>query len=159
MAKKKKNAKKARRSPKRSAPKKAKKPARKAARRSANVASTKPIPGSITHTELASANPDATKAWCAQVLGWKFTMTMPTPEGPYHLFTYMEKGGGGIRIANPGETPGTIAYVNVPDAKAAYEKALMAGAVSMITPERVTPTTTIAVVRAPGGVPVGFAGP
>ena len=79
--------------------------------------------------------------------------------GEYHLFAYSDKGGGGIRRTNPSEPPGSTFSVHVADARAAFEKALSEGAVEMLPPTRVMPGVTIAVVRAPGGVPVGFAGP
>jgi hypothetical protein len=37
--------------------------------------------------------------------------------------------------------------------------ALREGAEAMMAPERVMEGVTIAVVRAPGGVPIGFSGP
>jgi predicted enzyme related to lactoylglutathione lyase len=120
---------------------------------------TQGLYGWITHTELASADPDATKTWCASVLGWTFMPSFPTPDGDYHLFTYSDKGGGGIRRNNPPETPGTIPYVHVPDTDAAFQKALQEGAEEMLGPTRVMEGVTIAIVRAPGGVAVGFSGP
>jgi uncharacterized protein len=122
----------------------------------------KPTPGLygwITHTEFASSDPAATKAWCATVLGWTFKPSFSTPGGEYHLFTYSDKGGGGIRSNNPPELPGSVPYVHVPDARAAFEMALREGAEAMMAPERVMEGVTIAVVRAPGGVPIGFSGP
>lgn len=116
--------------------------------------------GWITHTELASADPPATKAWCARVLGWSFKPSFPMPGGgEYHLFTYSDQGGGGIRPNNPPEIPGSIPYVHVADARAAYEKALREGAEEMLAPTRVMEGVTVAIVRAPGGVPIGLSGP
>jgi predicted enzyme related to lactoylglutathione lyase len=115
--------------------------------------------GWITHTELASSDPAATKTWCAKVLGWTFRPSFPTPAGDYHLFAYSDKGGGGIRSVNPAEPPGTMAFVHVADAKESFEKALREGAEEMLAPHRVMEGVTIAVVRAPGGVPIGFSGP
>jgi predicted enzyme related to lactoylglutathione lyase len=138
------------------------------ARRAARVRSRKAAPrheptrglyGWITHTELASSDPAATKAWCATVLGWTFKPSVPTPGGEYHLFAYSDKGGGGIRSNNPPEVPGSIPYVHVADARAAFEKALREGAEAMMPPDRVMEGLTIAIVRAPGGVPIGFSGP
>src|SRR6266705_4189490 len=121
---------------------------------------TRGLYGWITHTELASSDPAATQAWCAKVLGWRFQPSFPIPGGgEYHLFAYSDKGGGGIRPNNPPEVPGSIPYVHVADARAAFEKALREGAEEMLAPERVTEGITIAIVRAPGGVPVGFSGP
>ncbi|HEU4628641.1 MAG TPA: VOC family protein [Gemmatimonadaceae bacterium] len=121
---------------------------------------TRGLYGWITHTELSSADPAATKAWCTSVLGWSFMPSVPMPDGgEYHLFAYSEQGGGGIRRTNPPETPGTIPYVHVPDTQAAYDAALREGAEAMFPPTRVMEGVTVAVVRAPGGVPIGFSGP
>jgi uncharacterized protein len=79
--------------------------------------------------------------------------------GEDYLFTYSDKGGGGIRSNNPPELPGSVPYVHVPDARAAFEMALREGAEALMAPERVMEGVTIAVVRAPGGVPIGFSGP
>jgi predicted enzyme related to lactoylglutathione lyase len=115
--------------------------------------------GWITHTELASSTPEATKAWCAKVLGWTFKPSVPMPDGDYHLFAYSDKGGGGIRATKPSEAPGSTFTVHVADARASFEKALREGAEAMLAPVRVMEGVTIAVVRAPGGVPVGLSGP
>src|SRR2546425_8369520 len=145
--------------------KKARRPAKQSTRSAKKKSPQKHVPtrglyGWITHTELASADPAATKAWCAAALGWKFQPSFPMPGGgEYHLFAYSDKGGGGIRKINPPEPPGSSFSVHVADARAAFEKALREGAVAMLPPERVMEGVTIAIVRAPGGVPVGFAGP
>jgi predicted enzyme related to lactoylglutathione lyase len=115
--------------------------------------------GWVTHTELASMDPEATKKWCAKALGWKFRPSFQMPDGEYHLFTYSDKGGGGIRKNSPAEMPGTIPYVQVASVKAAFAKALKAGAEEMMAPEAIMDDLSIAIVRAPGGVPIGLAGP
>lgn len=121
---------------------------------------TRGLYGWITHTELASADPEATKAWCAKVLGWTFKPSLPLPEGgEYHLFAYSDKGGGGIRATKPSEVPGSSFSVHVADTQAAFEKALREGAEAILPPTRVMEGVTIASVRAPGGVPIGFSGP
>ena len=120
---------------------------------------TQGLYGWITHTELASADPDATKAWCAKALGWTFLPSFPTPDGDYHLFAYSDKGGGGIRRNNPPEVPGSIPYVHVKDAQAAFDRALREGAEEMFPPTRIAEGVTVAIVRAPGGVAIGFSGP
>ena len=121
---------------------------------------TKGLYGWITHTELASANPAATKDWCAKVFGWEFMASFPTPTGgEYHLFRYSDQGGGGIRSMNPGEAPGSIPFVHVRDAREAFENALREGAEEVLQPNRMSEGVTIAIVRAPGGVSVGFSGP
>ena len=120
---------------------------------------TEGLYGWITHTELASLDPAATREWCAKVLGWTFMPSFPTPDGEYHLFAYAEQGGGGIRSSNPSEVPGSIPYVHVADTQAGFDKAVREGAEEMVPPTRVMEGVTVAIVRAPGGVPIGFSGP
>jgi uncharacterized protein len=121
---------------------------------------TEGLYGWITHTELASADPAATKDWCAEVLGWDFMASFPMPDGgEYHLFRYSDQGGGGVRPTNSSEAPGSIPFIHVRDAREAFQKALREGAEEMFQPSRMMEGVTIAVVRAPGGVPVGFSGP
>ena len=115
--------------------------------------------GWITHTDLSSRDPLATKAWCAKVLGWTFKPIFPTPTGDYHLFAYADLGGGGIRACNTGEDPRGIPFVHVDDTKAAFEAALREGAEAIDPPERLGNGLIIAMVRAPGGVAIGFSGP
>ena len=150
MAMKKKTRPSSKRSPKKRSPKK----------QSPKHVPTQGLYGWITHTELASAAPEATKTWCARVLGWTFKSSFPIPGGgDYHLFMYSDKGGGGIRSNNPPEMPGSIPYVHVADTRAAFEKALREGAQEMLAPERVMEGVSIAIVRAPGGVVIGLSGP
>jgi predicted enzyme related to lactoylglutathione lyase len=114
--------------------------------------------GVITHTELASADPGATRTWCREVLGWKFGEAMPTPAGPYHMWRFEAQGtGGGIRANNPPEAPGSIPYCEVADIQLTYAKALDGGAIEMLRPEQLPGGMGwIAIVAAPGGVPIGF---
>jgi uncharacterized protein len=115
--------------------------------------------GWITHTELASDDPAATRDWCAQVFSWAFQPAFPSPAGDYHLFAYSEKGGGGIRQTAAGESPGSTPTVHVDDTDKAYHAALAAGAESVGEPHDVMPGVRLALVRAPGGVPIGLSGP
>jgi len=118
------------------------------------------LDGWITHTDLSSRDPAATKAFCATVFGWKFGPSFPMPGGSaYHLFAYSEQGGGGIRSLDRGEAPGSIPYVHVADTEAAFDAALRAGAEAVHPPERVMEGVTVAQVRAPGGVRLGLSGP
>jgi len=79
--------------------------------------------------------------------------------GQVHLFAYSDQGGGAVRPNNPPETPGSIPYVHVADAQAAFDLALREGAEEMLAPTRVMEGVTVAIVRAPGGVPIGLSGP
>jgi predicted enzyme related to lactoylglutathione lyase len=115
--------------------------------------------GWITHTDLASNDPAATKVWTTKVFGWKYKTPFPSPNGDVHLFTYSDKGGGAVRNINPPEIPGSIPYIHVSDCQASYDKALAEGAEEMMSPTKVMEGVTIAIVRAPGGVPIGLSGP
>jgi predicted enzyme related to lactoylglutathione lyase len=127
---------------------------KKAARR---PAARRIRPGFISHTELASANPEETVAWAKAALGWKFGTPAVTPDGPYHMWSFGEMGGGGIRPTGPGEKGGSVPYVEVPAIKPAYDKALAAGATAMMPPSEIPGGMGwIAIVSAPGGVPIGY---
>jgi predicted enzyme related to lactoylglutathione lyase len=139
--------------------KSAAKGATRAAKSPAKAAAPKMRHGLITHTELASANPAATKAWCQKALGWKFGPAVPTPAGPYHMWRFDSGTGGGIRSNNPPEVPGSIPYCEVVDIRGTYAKALAAGATAMMPPEQLPGGMGwIAIVAAPGGVAIGFWG-
>jgi len=117
-------------------------------------------PGFLSHTELASEDPTATKEWCEEVLGWKFGDPMLTPQGPYYLVNFGNNTAGGIRVNSPPESPGTVPYAEVPDIKAAYALALKAGASAMLPPDKIPGGNRwIAIVQAPGGVPIGLWAP
>lgn len=135
--------------------------ARKAAprRRAPRVAPAPPPmePGTITHTELASTDPAATRAWCERVLGWRFGESVATPTGPYHMWRFENRTGGGIRANNPPEPPGSIPYSEVESIRDTFERALAAGAIEMLAPMALpSGMGWIAIVAAPGGVPIGF---
>jgi predicted enzyme related to lactoylglutathione lyase len=120
---------------------------------------TRGLYGWITHTDMSSTDPAATRDWCAAVFGWAFQPPFPTAGGNYHLFAYSEAGGGGIRAAAPGEEPGSTPMVHVEDAQASYDAALAAGAEGVSPPTRVMEGVSTALVRAPGGVLIGLSGP
>ena len=120
---------------------------------------TRGLYGWITHTDISSSDPEATREWCAEVLGWSFQPPFPTPRGDYHLFAYAESGGGGIRRAPPGESPASTPTVHVENTQASYDAALANGAESIQPPTKVMDGVCTALVRAPGGVLIGFSGP
>ena len=92
------------------------------------------------------------------MLGWKFGESVSTPNGPYHMWRFNALGtGGGIRANNPPEGPGSIPYCEVVDIQGTYSRALANGAVTMMPPEPLPGGMGwIAIVAAPGGVPIGF---
>lgn len=140
--------------------------ARKAPARKKKTPSSPPskpntmLNGWITHTEFASTDPDATQVWLEKVLGWKFRPSFPMPDGSqYLLFMYSDKGGGGIRVAGSNDDACTVPYVQVKSVRAAFDRAIRAGADEMIAPDAIMDDLWIACVRAPGGIAIGFAGP
>lgn len=134
--------------------------ARKSARKAAPRTERKIRPGFITHTELVSSDPAATKTWAVKAFGWKFGDSMPMPDGStYHMWQFGEDQGGGIRPPSGPEGPGTVPYVEVPDIKAAHAKALQAGATEMMPPTAIPGSGGwISVVQAPGGPAIGLWG-
>jgi uncharacterized protein len=120
---------------------------------------TRGLYGWITHTDLSSTDPSATREWCTTVLGWTFQAPLATPNGDYHLFAYSDSGGGGIRQTPPDEQPGATPTVHVENTQASYDAALSAGAQSVRPPTKVMDGVCVALVRAPGGVLIGFSGP
>lgn len=67
----------------------------------------------------------------------------------------------GVAVGRTGldEAPGSTPTVHVEDTKAAYDSALAAGAEPVNPPVRVMGGVCTAMVRAPGGVLIGFSGP
>lgn len=120
---------------------------------------TRGLYGWITHTDFASTDPAATKEWCEAVLGWNFQPPFDRPDGDYDLFAYSDVGGGGIRQVGEGETPGTTPTVHVEDAQSAFDNAVAAGAEPVSPPTKIMEGVSVAMVRAPGGVLIGFSGP
>lgn len=137
----------------------ARKPAAPAKRtRSTAHVPTPGLYGWITHTELATRDPMATKAWAAKVFGWSFRPPVPSPAGDYHLFAYSDQGGGGVRGLGSDEVPHSTPTVHVRDCKQAYAKAVAAGAQPIMAPNEIMPGVVIATVREPGGMLIGLSG-
>lgn len=150
----------ARTSARKSAKTATKKRAGKSAKKSARPSQPKVREGRIAHTEFASTDPAATKAWAQKTFGWKFGPSMPTPTGDYHMWDAGDKTGGGIRTNQPSEPPGTIPYVEVPNIQKAWDKAIQHGAKPMMPPEAIGGNMGwIAIVSAPGGPAVGLWAP
>lgn len=117
--------------------------------------------GFISHTELVSADPAATKAWAATTFGWKFGQPIKMPDGDaYDMWNVGDDQGGGIRRNQGPEVPGTIPYVEVADIKAGFAKAIKAGATEMLGPMPIAGSNGwMAIVVAPGGPAVGLWAP
>ncbi len=108
-----------------------------------------PEPGSVTHFEFYSDDPDATRAFHEAVFDWEFesvgdggyTMVRP-PTPPY----------GGVMEATEEMPVGTVLYLLVEDAGAARRTIEDAGGSILREPFEVEGWGTMAVFEAPGGV-------
>jgi hypothetical protein len=151
----------ARKPAKKSAKKSAKSPARKRAKKTATKSSAAPVAqhGWITHTDFTSQNPSAMQAWASKVLGWRFKPSMPMPDGEeYLMFAYSDMGGGGIGKVSSSAAAESVPYVHVNGVTRTFAKALAEGAEGIQPPHEIMPDFYLAIVRAPGGAVVGFAG-
>lgn len=108
-----------------------------------------PEPGSVTHFEFYSEDPEATRGFHEAVFGWAFetvedggyTMVRP-PTPPY----------GGVMEASEEMPVGTLLYLLVEDAEAACEAIGGSGGAVLRDPFEVEGWGTMAVFEAPGGV-------
>lgn len=116
-------------------------------------------PGLIAHTELISSEPQATKAWCNNVMGWTFAEPMDFNGQPYEMWRREDDTGGGIRKTEGNESPGAMPYVEVDDVRAVLRKAIDAGAQQLSEPKQLPDDSWVASVMAPGAVPIGFWSP
>src|SRR2546427_13211382 len=83
-----------------------------------SVMSRKIRSGFISHTEIASADPSATKKWAEQALASKFGNPMPTPSGPYHMWHLGKSIGGGLSSTNRTNHQGEPPHKECPGANA-----------------------------------------
>lgn len=113
----------------------------------------------ITYTELISSDPELTKTWCADVLDWNFDLYTPTPIDDYPPYNYSDKGNGWIRKTGSEELPLSIPFVPVENIDESYVRAIDKGATAIMEPEIIIGNVQIAIVKAPGGVVIGFSGP
>ena len=113
----------------------------------------------ITYTELISSDPELTKAWCADVLHWNFDLYTPTPIDDYPPYNYADKWNGWIRKTGSEELYLSIPFVSVENIDESYVRAIDKGATAIMEPEIIIGNVQIAIVKAPGGVVIGFSGP
>ncbi|MEK6986336.1 MAG: hypothetical protein AABX89_08155 [Candidatus Thermoplasmatota archaeon] len=133
---------------------------RPVAKKTAAASTRKVQPGFVSHTEFASTNQAATKAWASKVLGWEFGPDVQLPGGiVYPMWRHSTGTGGGIRGTNPGEPGGTTPYVETKDIVASVDAAKKHGATVMMPIDQVPGGGRIAIVMAPGNVPIGFWSP
>src|SRR5215467_13581385 len=106
--------------------------------------------GLIAHTELASADPDATRRFLAKAFGWSFE-SRKAPGG--EMFSFHTSGGGlgSIRRTGPNEAPASINYVLVEDLDAAERTVRSGGGEVVLSRVDVPEMGSFFWFRAPGG--------
>lgn len=111
----------------------------------------------MSHVEIASKDPAATRKFLEQVFGWKFE-TMPTMDySMYGPAQGAEDASVGVRALMGPETPGSIGYVTVANIDDTLKAARAAGATVIMEKDPIPGGTGfLAVYLAPGGVVQGL---
>ena len=109
----------------------------------------------IVHFEIRSEDPDASRAFYAELFGWSY------PPGGFPGYTYVDSGvpagtiPGGISPTQGGEPMVTV-FAVVPDVEAALERAVALGG-RIIQPAQHVPGVSYGVFADPQGLVVGVA--
>lgn len=106
-----------------------------------------PEPGSITHFELYSEDPEATRAFYGDVFGWAFE---EVADGGYTMARPPTPPFGGVMPASDEMPVGTLLYLLVDDAEASMVAVGEAGGTVLREPFEVEGWGTMAVFQAPG---------
>jgi predicted enzyme related to lactoylglutathione lyase len=109
----------------------------------------------IVHFEIRSADPDASRAFYADLFGWSY------PPGGFPGYTYVDSGvpegtiPGGISPLQGGQSLVTV-FAGVQDVKAALDKAVELGG-TIVQPATTAPGVTFGLFADPQGHVVGVA--
>ena len=109
----------------------------------------------IVHFEIRSDDPDATRAFYAQLFGWAY------PPGGFPGYTYVDSGvpegtiPGGISPLQGGASLVTV-FAGVADVQAALDRAVALGG-SIVQPATTAPGVTFGLFADPQGHVVGVA--
>jgi predicted enzyme related to lactoylglutathione lyase len=113
------------------------------------------VPHSVIHTEIRSEDPDATRAFFAELFGWKVAS-----EGGFPGYTFIDTGAenGPAMAISPrqGADDEVLFFVSVDDVHATLEKAEQLGG-KVTQPAQEVPGVTFAVFEDAQGHPVGIA--
>ena len=107
----------------------------------------------IVHFEIRSDDPDATRAFYADLFGWTY------PPGGFPGYTYVESGvpsgtiPGGIS-PNQGGSPMVTVFAGVPDVRAALARAVELGG-TIVQPAQSVPGVTFGLFADPEGHVIG----
>jgi uncharacterized protein len=105
--------------------------------------------GAFSHVELISKNPAKSVKFYEKVFGWKFD----DMGGGYMFVNPPALPTGALREPQPGETPGSLSYIQVKDVSKALKDAEAAGARVVVPKTEIPHFGDYAVFIAPGEVP------
>jgi hypothetical protein len=115
------------------------------------------MPHPIVHTEIRSTDPDATRAFFAELFGWKVAS-----QGAYPGYTFIDTGaeGGPYVAIGPRQADGdeVLFFVGVADVAATLAQAEALGG-KIIQPAQQVPGTSFGVFEDVHGHRVGVAAP
>jgi len=111
------------------------------------------MPHPVVHAEIRSADPDATRRFFADVLGWKVAS-----EGAFPGYTFIDTGGGPATAIGPrqGAEDEVLFFVGVEDVAATLARAEDLGG-TIVQPAQEVPGVTFGVFADPLGHKVGVA--
>lgn len=108
-----------------------------------------PEPGSVTHFELYTEDPDATRAFHEAVFGWAFETI---DDGAYTMIRPPTPPYGGLMAATDDMPAGTLAYLLAESAEDTCDAIEDAGGRVLREPFEIEGWGTMAVFEAPGGI-------
>ena len=110
------------------------------------------IPGSYIHFDLASRDPPATRRFYEAVFGWSFK---PIPFAGYALATPPAAPFGGLKQADASDPPGMLGYLAVDSLDDAAKRIEAAGGRILGKPQKVPGFGRFILFEAPGGLVQG----
>ena len=120
---------------------------------------TRGLYGWITHTELASSDPASTKAWCSKVLGWTFKPASQYPAVSTICLPTLSKGEGGEFVRSTHLKYQVAHHMYMSRTLRMPLRKRCAKGTGGIAANTDDGGVTMAIVRAPGDVQIGFSGP
>jgi predicted enzyme related to lactoylglutathione lyase len=111
------------------------------------------MPHPVVHAEIRSADPDATRRFFAELLGWQVAS-----EGAFPGYTFIDTGGGAATAIGPrqGVEDEVLFFVGVEDVAATLARAERLGG-TIVQPAQEVPGVTFGVFADPLGHKVGVA--
>jgi predicted enzyme related to lactoylglutathione lyase len=114
------------------------------------------MPNPFVHVELNTTDVDKSKAFYGKLLDWKLE-DVPMGDSAYTMIGVGTGTGGGItKHPMPGAPSMWLAYIDVPDIKAATAKAKSLGAEVLTDVTEVMGAGTLSIIKDPTGAVVGL---